>query len=141
MKLEFITNSEEETIMRAKEFAMQLSLPTVLSLDGDLGAGKTTFTKGLGLGVGVQDMITSPTFTILNDYDGKLYHFDMYRLSSLVEAQELGFHEYFETKKPCLVVCEWASNVPGILPKNTLYVYIKKLSETQRHFFITSEEL
>lgn len=143
MKQEYISASEKQTIAFAKSFAKTLSLPAVISLEGDLGAGKTTFTKGLALGIGVQDIVTSPTFTILNELEGSqpLYHFDMYRLGSLAEAQEMGFHEYFAPQTmQGLVVCEWASNVRGILPPNAIVVKLTKLSETKRKIQISEAE-
>ena len=93
---------------------------------GDLGAGKTTFTKGFCEGLKVTELVTSPTFTIMNEYTSgtmPLYHFDMYRLSSKEEAMELGFEEYFDLRKlKGICVVEWAENVKGLLP--ALYVEI-----------------
>lgn len=136
MKLEIVTKNEEETIAVAKAIAKTIFPPAVISLVGDLGAGKTTFTKGLGQAYEIDEFITSPTFTILNEYkDGqtKLYHFDMYRLSGLDEAAETGFLEYFDLNTlDGITVVEWASNTPGILPKTHYEISIEKLDEEDK---------
>ena len=136
MQIEVISTSDEMTKNIAKKYAQSINGPTVISLVGDLGAGKTTFTKGFAEGLGITDLVTSPTFTIMNDYtSGKmpLYHFDMYRLSSKEEAEELGFGEYFDLRKLNGVsVVEWAENVEGLLPKLHIEINIIKLDETKR---------
>ena len=100
MQIEVVSQNEEMTMEIAKKYAMSIKSPTVISLVGDLGAGKTTFAKGFAKGLEISELVTSPTFTILNTYEGRLplYHFDMYRLSSCQEAEELGFEEYFDLK-------------------------------------------
>lgn len=133
MKLEIITNNSEETVKVATTLAKVIVPPAVISLVGDLGAGKTTFAKGLGKAYEINEFITSPTFTILNEYtEGKikLYHFDMYRLSSFEEAVETGFLEYFDLDNlNGVTVVEWASNTPEILPKTYFQITILKLDE------------
>ena len=107
---------------------------------GDLGAGKTTFSKGFAKGFGVRQNITSPTFTIMNEYEGimPLYHFDMYRLSSMEEAVNAGFEEYFNLKTlKGVVLVEWASNVEGLLPTLHIEVNFKKIDEDKREISIT----
>ena len=120
----------------AKKYAQTIKTPTVISLVGDLGAGKTTFTKGFAEGLGIKALVTSPTFTILNEYfDGTmpLYHFDMYRLSSKEEACELGFEEYFDLRKlKGVCVVEWAENVKGLLPTLFVEINISKVDDTKR---------
>ena len=94
MQIEVISENEEMTKLIAKKYAQSIKSPVVISLVGDLGAGKTTFTKGFAEVLDIQDLVTSPTFTIMNEYNSgrlPLYHFDMYRLSSKEEAIELGF--------------------------------------------------
>lgn len=135
MQIEVVSENEQMTMEIAKKYAMSIKSPTVISLKGDLGAGKTTFSKGFAIGLGVKDLVTSPTFTIMNEYDGTmpLYHFDMYRLSSKEEALELGFEEYFDLKTlkgVCLV--EWAENVKGLLPTLHIEIEFEKLSDTKR---------
>lgn len=134
--MKLTSESADQTIMIAKKIASSLSAPIVVSLKGDLGAGKTTFAKGFAEGIGIDDAITSPTFTILNEYSsdkGKLYHFDMYRLSNKDEALELGFDEYFDLKTLkgfCLV--EWAENVEGLLPIHHIEIELKKVGDEKR---------
>lgn len=140
MKLEIITNKDTETIAVATSLAKVITPPAVLSLVGDLGAGKTTFTKGLGKAYEINEFITSPTFTILNEYNEgktKLYHFDMYRLSSFEEAVETGFLEYFDLDTlEGITVVEWASNTPEILPKSYYQVTILKLDDEEKRKII-----
>ncbi|WP_422487099.1 tRNA (adenosine(37)-N6)-threonylcarbamoyltransferase complex ATPase subunit type 1 TsaE [Gudongella sp. DL1XJH-153] len=96
----------------------------VICLNGDLGAGKTTLSKSIGLGMGVDDYITSPTFAIINEYEGRhpLYHFDVYRLNNGEELFDLGVEDYFYGKGVCLI--EWAENIEEFLPENRLEVWI-----------------
>jgi len=140
MKLKFVSNSEQTTMEIAKKIANTINNKAIISLVGDLGAGKTTFSKGFALGLGIQDVITSPTFTIMNEYGSgrlPLYHFDMYRLSSAEEAINCGFEEYFdENALNGVVLVEWASNVEGLLPNDIIEVCIKKLDENNREIII-----
>ena len=136
MQIEVISESEEMTQDIAEKYSKSINSPTVISLVGDLGAGKTTFAKGFAKGLGIKELVTSPTFTIMNDYKSgrlNLYHFDMYRLSSKEEAEELGFAEYFDLRTldgVCLV--EWAENVKGLLPTLCVEITLKKIDETKR---------
>ena len=140
MQIEVVSESPEMTMLVAEKYAKSISSPVVISLVGDLGAGKTTFTKGFCKGMGIDDLVTSPTFTIMNDYtSGKMpvYHFDMYRLSGKEEAEELGFAEYFDLRKlkgVCLV--EWAENVKGLLPTLFVEVNFTKIDDTKRKISI-----
>lgn len=96
----------------------------VICLNGDLGAGKTTLSKSVGLGLGVEDYITSPTFTIINEYQGRLplYHFDVYRLKDGEELYDLGVEDYFYGDGVCLI--EWAQNIQDYLPQDRLELWI-----------------
>ena len=145
MKLKIKTNSAKNTEEVAEKFGKSIGLPVVVSLVGDLGAGKTTFTKGFAKGLGVSDIITSPTFTIMNEYTSgrkPLYHFDMYRLGSLEEAVELGFLEYFDlTKLRGASIVEWAENCKGILPERHIEIEIKKISDEEREISIEPKGL
>lgn len=109
MVMEFISESEQQTIELANEFAKTLKGGEVILLNGELGAGKTTFSKGLAKGLGIEETITSPTFTLLNIYESgrlKLYHFDMYRLAEESDL-DYGFDEYYGEKgSVCLI--EWS---------------------------------
>lgn len=125
-----ITKSREETIKFAEEYGKTLRGGDVLLLDGDMGAGKTVFTKGIALALGISDEITSPTYAYLNDYDGKLYHYDCYRLSSGEDAEALGLTEYFYGNGVCVV--EWSENIADVLPDNCKRVKIEKIDLNTR---------
>lgn len=145
MKLKVKTSSPEETMNVAEKLARSLGYPAVISLVGDLGAGKTTFTKGFARGLDITENITSPTFTIMNEYTSgrkPLYHFDMYRLGSLDEALELGFGEYFDltTLKGASLV-EWAENTKGLLPERHFEVIITKLGDDEREISVEPKGL
>jgi len=103
----------------------QLAQPgDVICLNGDLGAGKTTLSKSVGLGLEVEDYITSPTFTIINEYEGRLplYHFDVYRLNDGEELYDLGVEDYFYGNGVCII--EWAENIQDYLPEDRLELWI-----------------
>ena len=138
-----ITKSAEETMEFACSLAQNVNEPAVFVLSGDLGAGKTTFTKGFAVGLGVKDIVTSPTFTIMNEYLGekfKLCHFDMYRLDGLEEAYMLGFEEYFDNNNLKTVnLVEWAENVPGLITKPYFQINFRKIDDSSRE--ISVEEI
>ena len=98
----------------------------ILCLNGDLGAGKTTLTKSIGLGLGVDDYITSPTFSLINEYEGRvpLYHFDVYRLENVEDLYDLGFDEYFYGHGVSII--EWADKIEALLPKERIVLDIEK---------------
>ena len=125
-----ITKSREETIKFAEEYGQTLRGGDVLLLDGEMGAGKTVFTKGIALALGINAEITSPTYAYLNDYDGKLYHYDCYRLSSGEDAEALGLTEYFYGNGVCVV--EWSENIADVLPDNCKRVKIEKVDLNTR---------
>ena len=141
MEIKVVSENEETTRLIAKKYASSIKAPCVISLVGDLGAGKTTFAKGFAEGFGIAETVTSPTFTIMNEYQGDkmpLYHFDMYRLSSEEEAINSGFEEYFDLKKlKGVVLVEWASNVEGLLPALHIEINFTKLDENKREISIT----
>ena len=114
----------------ASEYAKTLKGGDVVLLEGDMGAGKTVFAKGVALGLGIEDEILSPTYAYMNDYSGKLYHYDCYRLSSGAQALALGLTDYFEGEGVCLI--EWAQNIAEVLPPNCKRVKIKRISENER---------
>ena len=126
----YLSGSERATVEFAKKYAASLSAGDVVLLQGDLGAGKTVFCKGLALGLGIKDEIVSPTYAYMNDYSGKLYHYDCYRLSSGAEAEKLGLTDYFGGKGVCVI--EWAENIADVLPKGCKRVTIKKISIVNR---------
>ena len=128
--MEIITKSQSETIEFAKKYGQSLKSGDVVLLNGEMGAGKTVFTKGIALALGITSEITSPTYAYLNDYDGKLYHYDCYRLSSGEDAEALGLTDYFYGKGVCLI--EWSQNIADVLPENCKRVKIEKIGDEQR---------
>lgn len=126
----FISGSAGETKEFAKNFAKTLKGGDVVLLNGEMGAGKTVFAKGVALGLGIEDEILSPTYSYMNDYNGVLYHFDCYRLSDGGQAEALGLCDYFYSDGICLV--EWAENIASVLPKKTKRVNIIKLGSDKR---------
>lgn len=132
-------NNLEETIALGNRLGLLLQPNMLLTLSGDLGAGKTTFTKGIGQGLGITKVINSPTFTILKQYQGRLNlsHFDAYRLEG--QDADLGFEEIFDSDDVCVV--EWANFIEDILPVDRLTIEIKKIDENIREFvFKTNSE-
>ena len=126
----FLSGSEKATIEYAKEYASKLKGGDVVILDGEMGVGKTVFAKGVALGLGIEDEILSPTYAYMNDYSGKLYHYDCYRLKSGAQAVELGLTDYFDGDGVCLI--EWAENIKDVLPKNCKRVTIKRITAANR---------
>ncbi len=128
-------HSLEETEALGLRIASLMEPGMLITLTGDLGAGKTTFTKSLGKGLGVKKTINSPTFTILKIYQGRmpLYHMDVYRLEGI--EQDLGFEEYFESDGVCVV--EWPNFIEDQLPKNRLEIDIRRMDENSRVFNIS----
>lgn len=111
---------EQATLSFGRKMASLLPKGTVLALSGELGAGKTTFVKGLALGLGIQEPIQSPTFVLMNAYEG-LYHFDLYRLTKPEDFTALGFEEYFSSSGICVI--EWPEKIGALLPKNALRLH------------------
>ena len=139
--MEFITHSPEETEKIGAKLAEQLNPGAVLAYRGDLGAGKTAFTRGLARGLGILDPVTSPTYTIVNEYLGgriPLFHFDMYRLSCADDLFDIGWEDYLERGGVCAV--EWSENVEDAL-ENPITVTIEKLGEESRKITITGGEI
>ena len=129
-------DNEKDMIDFGEKLSRHMFEGFILTLDGDLGAGKTTFTKGIGRGLGIKKVINSPTFTIVKVYHGNktLYHFDAYRLEG--ENDELGFEEMFEDDGVCVV--EWPEFIEDILPEERLKIRIIKNEDNTRSFDITA---
>lgn len=128
---QFIVNSPEETISFAKNFAKNLKIGDVIVLTGDLGAGKTKFTEGILTYFGLENEISSPTFTIVNEYytpSSPIYHFDVYRLEDEDEFYAIGGEEYF-SKGICII--EWGEQIKNVLPKHYIQINIKKEIEKE----------
>lgn len=128
--MEIITHSKEETVKFAEKYGKTLKKGDVVLLKGEMGAGKTVFTKGVALSLGIKSEVTSPTYVYLNDYDGKLFHYDCYRLSSGEDAEALGLTEYFYSDGICVI--EWSENIADVLPENAKVVKIEKIDENTR---------
>lgn len=126
----YLSGSERATVEFAKEYSKTLRAGDVVLLNGDMGAGKTVFCKGIAQGLGIEDEILSPTYAYMNDYDGKLYHYDCYRLNSGAEAERLGLTDYFYGNGVCVI--EWAENIADVLPSGCKTVTIKKISNVNR---------
>jgi len=138
----YLTNSEGETEALGCRLAEQLpSGSVVIAMYGDLGAGKTAFVRGLSRGLGVDGYVTSPTFTIVNEFYGRrnLFHFDMYRLGSAEELFDIGWEDYLARGGVCAV--EWSENVPEAFDGSEIRVTIEKLSETGRKITVEGVEL
>jgi len=134
----FLCDTPEATQARAQDLAQTLTAPMVIALYGDLGAGKTLFTQALARALGVTDPVTSPTFTLINEYDlpdgGKLFHVDVYRLhNALPEAIALGLEELFDEG---IVVIEWADRITPILPDDRIDVHFEHAGDSQRRLTI-----
>ena len=139
--MEFITISPAETEAVGAKLAEQLKPGAVIAYRGDLGAGKTAFTRGLARGLGVAEPVTSPTYTIVNEYlSGRLpvFHFDMYRLSSSEELFDIGWEDYLERGGVCAV--EWSENVADAL-ENPITVTIEKTGEDSRRITVTGGDI
>lgn len=128
--MEIITHSKEETVKFAEKYGKTLKKGDVVLLKGEMGAGKTVFTKGVALSLGINAEVTSPTYAYLNDYDGKLFHYDCYRFSSGEDAEALGLTEYFYSDGICVI--EWSENIADVLPENAKVVKIEKIDENTR---------
>ncbi len=126
----FFSKNAQETVKYGFEYAKTLKPGDVVLLKGEMGAGKTQFAKGVARGLGIEDEILSPTYAYMNEYSGKLYHFDCYRLKSGAHAEALGLCDYFYAGGICII--EWAENIAGVLPENCKTVEIEKISDSGR---------
>ena len=138
--MEFITHSPEETEKVGAALAEKLMPGAVIAYRGDLGAGKTAFTRGLARGLGYREPVTSPTYTIVNEYLGgrlPLFHFDMYRLASSDDLWDIGWEDYLDRGGVCAV--EWSENVDDAM-ENAIYVTIEKTGEDSRRILIEGGE-
>ena len=138
--MEFITNSPEETERVGAALGAVLAPGSILAYEGDLGAGKTAFTRGLARGLGATEQVTSPTYTIVNEYlSGRmpLFHFDMYRLASSDELWSIGWEDYLDRGGVCAV--EWSENVDDAM-ENALWVTVESLGGDDRRITLEGEK-
>lgn len=121
----FTTNSPNETEALAERIAAGLHGGEVIAFTGGMGVGKTAFTRGLAVGLGAGDVASSPTFAIVNEYEGRmtLEHFDMYRVETWDDLYSTGFFDYLDTDR--VLAIEWSENIEGALPEDTIYVDIR----------------
>ncbi len=122
---DFISQSVEQTEEFAEDFSKNLDGDEIIALYGELGAGKTAFARGLAKGLGVEDSVSSPTFAIVNEYQGDypIYHFDMYRIESWNDLDSIGFFDYIGNG---VMLIEWSENIEGALPDDVIKVHINK---------------
>ena len=135
--MKLISHSLLETQSIAKAYAKTLAPGSVVLLSGEMGAGKTAFTKALCKELGIVAEVTSPTYAYMNDYEGKVYHFDFYRLSSGEDAEALGLTDYFYMDGICIL--EWHENVADVIPDFAEKIVIEKQGETAREFIFEKE--
>ena len=138
MKEEFYTHSPEETRALARKIAQNTPNGTVFSLDGDLGAGKTVFASGFAQGLGITESVSSPTFTIVQEYPyekGMFYHLDLYRISDVHAGLAFGVDEFLDDPKGYALI-EWPDRISGILPPDAIAVEIEHLSESERRISV-----
>ena len=134
--MQFFTTSPSETEAVGEKLAKLLPAGTIIAYRGDLGAGKTAFTRGLARGLGCSELVTSPTYTIVNEYLGgriPLFHFDMYRLASSDDLWDIGWEDYLDRGGICAV--EWSENVDDAM-ENAIYITIEKTGEESRRITI-----
>lgn len=138
---EFETVSAEETYAVGKIFGESARAGGIFCLSGDLGVGKTVFTKGFASGLGITEPVNSPTFTIVQEYEGRLpfYHFDVYRIADPEEMEEIGYEEYFFGQGVCMI--EWAELIEELIPDTAVRIFIEKdLQKGLEYRKITVEE-
>lgn len=137
--LKIITNNPQETENLGYKLGKTLEAGDIICLIGDLGAGKTTLTKSIAKGLDIDDYITSPTFTLIKEYEGRypLYHFDVYRINDVDEMYDLGYEEYIFGKGVSII--EWANIIDDILPKEKLIIDIKRKDINKREINIYGE--
>lgn len=136
-----ITHTPEETIKVAEKIGKKLQAGDMIIYKGGLGAGKTTFTRGIATGLGLGDCVSSPTFALVNEYQSEnitLYHFDMYRIQTEDGLESTGFFDYpFEEN---IAVIEWSENIIDFLPENTINITINVINDTDREIIIEGGE-
>ena len=124
------TNSAGETFEFGQKIGREAKPGQIYTLDGDLGTGKTVFTQGVASGLGITEPVNSPTFTIIQEYEGgrmPFYHFDVYRIGDIEEMEEIGYDDYFFGEGVCLI--EWAQLIEEILPQSVISIKIEKNPE------------
>lgn len=137
----YISNSPQETEKIAQKFAKELTGGEVIAFTGNLGMGKTCFTRGLAKGLGFKGEVTSPTFALVNEYRGgrlDVFHFDMYRVGSWDDLYSTGYFEYLD--EGGVVVIEWSENIASALDNQTIYINIEVTGESSRRITVSRGE-
>ena len=137
--MDYLTHNEIETEALGETLARRLGPGDVVAYRGDLGAGKTAFTRGLARGLGCTGRVTSPTFTVVNEYEGRLplFHFDLYRLDGEDALYDIGWEDYLDRGGVCAV--EWSERAEAALPRETVWVSIRRCAESEDWRRITIE--
>lgn len=140
MEYSILTHSPDETIAFAEKIGMKLHGGDVVAYIGGLGAGKTTFTRGLAKGLGLRDDVSSPTFSLVNEYRGDitLYHFDMYRILNEEALETTGFFDYMDDRS--VLAVEWSENITDSLPDNTIFIEIESVSDETRRITVKGDD-
>jgi len=137
------THSAEQTIALGERIGAKLTGGDIIAYSGGLGAGKTTLTRGISVGMGLGDNVTSPTFALVNEYRGRginLYHFDMYRITSAMDLETTGFYDYMDSDS--VIAVEWSENIADELPDNAIYIDIRRTDDcdSEREITITGDD-
>lgn len=143
MTYKFVTNSAQETIELATKFGQRLRGSDIIAYKGGLGAGKTTFTRGLALGMGLDDEVISPTFSLVNEYTKpgavlRLVHFDMYRITGALDLETTGFFDYMDENT--VIAVEWSENIEDELEDDCITVSISRIDDETREITVTGDE-
>ncbi len=137
----FVSHSPDDTIAFAEKVGSLLKGGDIIAYKGGMGAGKTTFTRGLCKGLRLPDEVTSPTFALVNEYRGEeitLYHFDMYRISGEGDLETTGFYDYISPES--VIAVEWSENIEDCLPKDIITIEIETTDENERKITVFGDE-
>lgn len=136
-----VTRSPEDTIKLGERIGSLLKSGDIVAYSGGLGSGKTTITRGISIGLGLGDEVISPTFSLVNEYSGvnaRLYHFDMYRITSSEDLETTGFYDYLEDGG--ILAIEWSENIESELPENTIRINIERIDDNSRKITIDGDD-
>ena len=141
MMYKFTTHDPSQTIALGEQIGKRLKGGEVIAYSGGLGVGKTTITRGISVGMGLGDEVTSPTFALVNEYAGSersLCHFDMYRISGALDLETTGFYDYLDGNN--VLAVEWSENIADELPDDCIKLHIERIDDTTREITLTADE-
>ena len=141
MTFTFTTHDPAQTIALGEQIGKRLKGGEVIAYSGGLGVGKTTITRGISIGMGLGDEVTSPTFALVNEYAGKersLCHFDMYRISGAIDLETTGFYDYLDGNN--VLAVEWSENIADELPDDCIKIHIERTDDSTRVITITADQ-